>query len=117
VLILFQELATLPHRATHLPFPLSESVLTAPSSVTHYTFPYMSSATPYTFPYAPFFLLIGKLAVPEAFLRGKRENSFPLLFKVRLVGYSMALEMDCEFDCLGHDTILYYRASPRAAFY
>jgi hypothetical protein len=116
VLILFQELATLPHRATHSPFPLSKSVLTAPPSVTHCIFPYLSSVTPYTFPYAlVFLLLIGKVAVPEAFLLA-RETLFPRLFKVRLVGYSMALEMDCEFDCFGHDTILYYRASPKAAF-
>jgi hypothetical protein len=71
---LFQELATLPHRATHLPFPLSKSVLTAPPSVTHCVFPYMSSVTPYTFPYAFVFpLLIGKVAVLEAFLHGERD--------------------------------------------
>jgi hypothetical protein len=29
----------------------------------------------------------------------------------------MALGTDCEFDCFGHDTILYYRTSPEAAFY
>jgi hypothetical protein len=65
MLILLQELATLPHRATLLPFPLSESVLTEPSSVTHCTFPYVLAIS---------FFLIGKVAVPEAFPLRERER-------------------------------------------
>jgi hypothetical protein len=64
--LLHQELATLPHRATLLLFPLSMSVSTEPNGP-------LSLLTPFLMLCLHF--LIGKVAVPEAIFRRKRTYS------------------------------------------
>jgi hypothetical protein len=60
--------------------------------------------------------LIGKVAVPEEILHRKRMRSLGHL-RVRLSegGKTRRWEL-FGFDCFGHDTILYYRTSPRRLF-